>query len=178
MASASVLLAACGREDIPGSALPAQVSGFRSASVTAIDAERLAAEAVDPEELGSVLDAAGFTSAVERSYTSTLPAIRRVDAILARFESDAGATRYLDWLGDHASELIGRAELATEHRLDGVPIYIHLPDGCCPKEQVVALAAWRDGPYVARAVVAGPDADGAAAVELIAALRDGIAVDA
>lgn len=178
VASASVLLAACGREEIPGGALPTDVSGLRSAGVTRIDAERLAAEALEPESLADVLDAAGFASAVERSYISTLPGVRRLDAVLIRFGSEAGAARYLDWLGDHASDLIGRADLATEHRLDGVPIYIHVPDGCCPKEQVVALAAWRDGPYVARVLVAGPDADGAEAVEMISALRARVSTDA
>lgn len=178
MTAASVVLAACGRAEIPNTALPAQVSGFRSGSATRIDAEQIATEAIDREQLASVLDTAGFASAIERSYTSTSPGIRRVEAVLMRFDSDGGAARYLDWLGDHASELIGRAELATEHRVPGVPIYIHLPGGCCPKEQVVALAAWREGAYVARAVVAGPDADGPQGVELISTLRDAVSIDA
>jgi hypothetical protein len=159
-------------------ALPAQAPGFRSASVERIDADELAAEAIDRQALASILDAAGFASAVERSYTSTRPGNRRIQAVLIRFDSGPGAARYLAWLGDHVSDLIGEARTDDEHRLDGVPIYIHQPDGCCPKEQVVALAAWRDGPYVARAVVAGSDADGAEVAELISALRDAIAIDA
>lgn len=178
LASASVILATCGSEEIPSTALPAQVPGFRSAAFARIDADRLAAEAIDRQELAGVLDAAGFASAVERSYTSTRPENGHIEAVLMRFDSGDGAARYLDWLGDHVSDIIGDAQIAPEQDLDGIPVYVHHPDGCCPKEQVVALAVWQDGRYVARALVAGPDADGPQTAQLLSSIRAGISTDA
>lgn len=178
MICVGVLVAACGREAIPRAALPAQIERFRSASLTELDAQDVAAEAIDRTALADVLDAAGFESAVRRSYSGTGPGIRRIEVLLLRFGSGSGATRYLEWQRGHVSDIIGDAEVPPEHELDGIPIYVHLPDGCCPKEQVVALAAWRDGPYVARALVAGPDADSPQTLELLSALRTGISTDA
>ncbi|HEU4355767.1 MAG TPA: hypothetical protein VFT27_09285 [Actinomycetota bacterium] len=138
----------------------------------------MAAEAIDRQELAGVLDAAGFASAVERSYTSTRPENGHIEAVLMRFDSGDGAARYLDWLGDHVSDIIGDAQIAPEQDLDGIPVYVHHPDGCCPKEQVVALAVWQDGRYVARALVAGPDADGPQTAQLLSSIRAGISTDA
>ncbi|HET9723907.1 MAG TPA: hypothetical protein VFR44_08720 [Actinomycetota bacterium] len=178
MICVGVLLAACGREAVPGAALPLQIERFRSASLTELDAEDVAAEAVDRTGLADVLDAAGFESAIRRSYSGIGPGIRRVEVLLLRFDSGSGAARYLEWQRSHVSDIIGNASVAPQHELVGIPVYVHLPDGCCPKEQVVALAAWRDGPYVARALVAGADADGPQTLELLAALRRGISTDA
>ena len=173
-----LLLASCGREAIPTAALPAQIEQFRSDSLTELDARDVAAEAIDRAALGDVLDSAGFESAVRRSYSGPGPGIRRIEVLLLRFDSGTGAARYLEWQQGHVSDIIGEAEPAAERASGGIPIYVHLPDGCCPKEQVVALAAWRDGAYVARALLAGPDADGPQTVRLLSALRTGISTDA
>jgi hypothetical protein len=174
----SVALAACGGEAIPSASLPLEIAGLHATSVREIDARSLAAEALDPVALEGLLDAAGFRAALERTYTGPDPAIRRVEIRIVRFDSVSGAERFVDWQQEHAGDVIGDTQPAAQETAQGIPISIHLPDGCCAKEQVLALAAWHLGPDVVRVIVAGPDADGPEAATLIDVLHVEIPADA
>lgn len=177
-AVATVLLATCGGDAAPPTALPVEIEGFRSNSLAELDAREVAADAIDVQALATLLDSAGFGSAIERSYTGPGQGIRRMDVRIVRFSSEPGAERYLAWQREHVSDVIGDAKLATEHQLAGAPIYLHMPDGCCTKETVLALAMWRKGPAVVRVLVAGPGADGAKAASMIEDLYRSIPLDA
>lgn len=168
----ALALAACGggADPIPRTALPVQIDGFRATTVTEPDLQEVAAEAIDANALAEVLRDSGFEAALERSYSGTGPGIRRVEVLLVRFGSASDADRFLEWQEAHVSDVIGNAELSAGGA-SGPAIYIHLPDGCCAKEQVSALAAWRHETDVVRVLVSGPDADGAKAAALIADLR-------
>lgn len=159
--AAMASLAACEQDaSIPGTALPAAIASFASTPQRELDAAALAAQAVDGDALAGLLDAAGFRAAVERTYTGSDPALRRVEVLLARFASEEGAERYLAWQRDHVSDVIGEAEPSAENLVQGTTVYVHQPDGCCAKEQVTSLATWRTGSDVFRVLMAGPDADG------------------
>lgn len=136
-----------------------------------LTAERVAADAIDASALASLLEAAGFERAVERSYAGRSSGIRRVVVRVVRFETTAGAERYLAWLRSHPSEVIGAATTVPGDR-DVGPIFIHEPGGCCPKELPLAMGAWRLEREVVRVIVAGPAADGAAGAALLVRLRD------
>lgn len=167
-----VALAACASESTPPEAPPAgAVSDLRASEAVRLDEERIAADAIDQAELSSLLGDAGFESAVERRYAGPGGEIRRVEVRVVRFGTSDGAERYLAWVVDHVEELIGEAAPATS--TPGMPtsVYVHVPGGCCPKETVLALSAWRDGRDVLRVLVAGPGADGAAGIDLIASIR-------
>jgi hypothetical protein len=145
------------------------VPNLRPAPPVELTAQQLAAEATDPGQLAALLDDAGFETAVVRSYAGgPAAAVRRADIRVIRFGSPAGAERYLSWLSEHASDLVGDATRSVSR---GVALYLHEPTGCCAKETGVALAAWRHGREVIQVLVAGPGADDAAARRIIGPVR-------
>lgn len=149
--------------------LPAQVAGLPGASPVELDAERVAADALDPGALASLLADAGFERAVERTYAGPDGDLRRVAVRVVRFATPEGAARYLSWLRTHASEIIGA--LAETVESEAGPVFVHRPGGCCPKELPLAMGAWRSGTEVIRVVAAGPAADGQAGVALLVRLH-------
>jgi hypothetical protein len=151
-------------------ALPDGLGRLRAAPAVELDAERVAADALDAQALASLLADAGFEAAVERTYSGPGSQIRRVAVRVIRFEDLAGAERYLSWLRTHADEVIG--ELAATVDTDAGPVFVHEPGGCCPKELPLAMAAWRAGSEVIRVILAGPAADGPAGVGLLTRLRE------
>jgi hypothetical protein len=150
---------------------PSDVGGLAPATTTLVTAEDVATEAVDADALSGILDIAGFQAGVRRSYAGGGRAIRRVEVRVLDFESSDGASMYLAWLRANVADLIGDVR-DTERTLFGdVPLYIHLPDGCCPREPAVALAAWSQGPQVVRVLVSGAAADARKAVRLVREVR-------
>ena len=153
-------------------ALPDELGGLRAAATVELDAERVAADALDPAELASLLADAGFESAIERTYTGPSAGIRRIAVRVLRFGTPEGAERYLRWIRAHASEIIG--ELAGTVQSEAGLVFIHEPGGCCAKELPLAMGAWRSRREVIRVVVAGPAAEGPAGAELLARLHSRI----
>jgi hypothetical protein len=166
------MLAACAGEPLtPQAVPPGDVGGLAPATTSIVTAEDVAAEALDTDDLSGVLDMAGFQVGVRRSYVGGGPAIRRVDLRILNFESVGGAELYLAWLRSHVTEVIGDVEDRSRMLFDDVPVYVHVPDGCCPREPAVALAAWSRGPQVVRVLIAGASADGRRAVRLVRDVR-------
>lgn len=168
----AVALAACASAPLahvpgPPALPPEEIAGFASTTTTVLGAADVASEAVDAGVLSDLLDAAGFESGVRHSYVGDTLAIRRLEVRVLIFETSVGAESYLEWLRGHAADVIGDAERSSDLQVRDVPVFVHVPDGCCPREPVVALAAWRRERDVVRVIVAGPAADGPRAAALI-----------
>lgn len=146
---------------------PTEVGGLTPTTTTPVTAEDVAAEAVDVEALSDILDVAGFQTGVRRAYAGDGRAIRRVEVGVLSFESNEGASAYLTWLRSNVADLIGEVRNPDKILFRDVPLVVHRPDGCCPREPAVAFAAWSRGPHVVRVLVAGAAADGRKAVRLV-----------
>jgi len=168
VAIVGLALLACGSQAVPPPTPPENaVSGLRAATAVELALEEVASDAVDVAELRTLLDDAGFQAAVSRSYSRPHGAVRRVDVRVVRFATEDGAERYLTWIESHAEDVIGDASPATGLQIPRASLYLHLPEGCCPKETPIVLAAWRQGRDVVRVLVAGPGADGRAIAGLV-----------
>jgi hypothetical protein len=125
-----------------------------------LTAEDLAADAVDRPALLSLLEDAGFAAGRELAGADRSSGIYRAAARAIAFEEEDGAETYLAWLGDHAGEVIGAAEVVgtiEPASNDGsVEVFRHEPGDCCPKATVNYFAAWRDGDVVVTLELAGP----------------------
>jgi hypothetical protein len=127
----------------------------------------LASDAFEPDELAELLEGE-VVGAVERSYSGGAAEIRRVEVRVARFSSQAGASRYLTWLDRNDEQLIGDNDpVAALTVPPGASVRLHEPDGCCAKEVPAALTAWRTGVDVVVVTVSGPGVDGTNAVEVV-----------
>ncbi len=160
-------LAGCAGSSLTPAEPPSNVGGLTPTTTTVVTAEDVAAEAVDSEALSGILDIAGFQAGVRRAYAGDGRAIRRVEVGVFSFESNEGASTYLAWLRANVADLIGEVRSPDKTLFGDVPLIVHLPDGCCPREPAVALAAWSRGPQVVRVLVAGAAADGRKAVRLV-----------
>ena len=161
-------LAGCAGSSLtPPAEPPSNVGGLTPTTTTLVTAEDVAAEAADSDALSGILDVAGFQAGVRRAYAGDGRAIRRVDVGVFSFESNEGASTYLAWLRANVADLIGEVRSPDKTLFGDVPLVVHLPNGCCPREPAVALAAWSRGPQVVRVLVAGAAADGRKAVRLI-----------
>jgi hypothetical protein len=165
-------LAACaGTSLIPHAVPPDDVGGLPPTTTTVVSAEDVAAEAVDADVLSAVLDLAGFHAGVRRSYAGDGRAVRRVDVRVLNFGSSDGATMYLAWFEANVTDLIGEVRAPDRTLFGDVPLFVHVPDGCCPREPAVAIAAWSQGSQVVRVLIAGAAADGRRAVRLVREVR-------
>lgn len=161
-------LAGCAGSSLtPPAEPPSNVGGLTPTTTTLVTAEDVAAEAVDAQALSGILDVAGFQAGVRRAYAGDGRAIRRIDVGVFSFDSNEGASTYLAWLRANVADLIGEVRGPDKTLFGDVPLVVHLPDGCCPREPAVALAAWSRGPQVVRVLVAGAAADGRKAIRLI-----------
>lgn len=168
---ALTLTACAGTSLTPHAVPPGDVGGLAPAATSVVTAEDVAAEAVDTEVLSVVLDIAGFQAGVRRSYAGNGRSIRRVEVRILNFGSADGASIYLAWLRANVADLIGEVRSSEKTLFGDVPLHVHLPDGCCPREPAVALAAWSQGPQVVHVLVAGAAADGRRAVRLVREVR-------
>jgi hypothetical protein len=156
----AVALAACGSEQeqaapapptLPAKALPELDSRAR-----ALDAQALSEDALEPNELTSLLDDAGFLSGSEREFSGRTKTFDHVVARSLRFESPAGADEYLRWLGGHGDDFLGAAEPAELAPLgESAVAYTLARCGTCKKELPTFLAGWRRGDVVLTLLAAG-----------------------
>jgi hypothetical protein len=159
----AVLLAGCGAGEetapglrtLPPEALPELTSRTRS-----LDAEALAADALDPAALADVLDKAGFETGREREFSGKTKTFDHVVARALRFASPDGAEAYLDWLRGHGTDFLGRAAPAnlSSPGESGVTFML-VRCGTCKKELPTFLAGWRRGDVVLSLLAAGSGAN-------------------
>lgn len=158
---AAVLVAGCGGEsDLRAPSIPRDLVPGVATGVETLDAGAVAADALYPGKLASLLQDAGFVVGLERTFSGATR-LRRIAARVLVFGTADGARSYVGWLRAHASDVIGAARTEGTMALDGssIPVFVHLPGGCCPKETPVYLAAWVDGRRVLSVLAAGPGAN-------------------
>ena len=159
-------VAACGSDSkgsepsSPPPTLSADALSELASSARTLDAPALAADAFDPAELERVLDDGGFTTGREREFTGMTDTFDHVVARTLVFEDAAGADAYLDWLGRHGEDFLGRADAAgiTPPGDSGVA-FVLVPCGICKKELPTYLAGWRRGNTVLSLLAAGSGAN-------------------
>ena len=155
----AVTLAACARTPVAAPAdPPIDLRGFRVGPVSVLTLENVASDALDPSGLTDLLEAHGFTGASRRAYSAGIDQpIRTVRVEVVGFDGVSGARAYLDWLHEHAVELVG--DVREEPRLDppGAFVVSHAPSACCSKEQHIWLAAWQKGSRVVWMLMMGPE---------------------
>ena len=148
---------------LPASALPRMTS-----EMTVVDTDDLVNEVTHPDELRALLDRSGFASAAQRSFAGGPGAFSRVLARELAFETEAGATAFLEWFEASAPEEIVTAErISPEGMPDGIVVFRHRPDGCCHNDVSAYLAAWQRGSAVLSLHVGGRRANTRAFAELI-----------
>jgi hypothetical protein len=136
-----------------------------------LDATDVAAQAIRPEDLEALLDAAGFSGGVERSFVGGTGSFSRVVARTVAFGADAGAAVYLSWLREHVAEILGATEPVSDPQLPAGAVSVrHLPNGCCPKEVPVYLVAWQRDELVLSVEASGQRARAEAIFPIVRAL--------
>lgn len=161
-AALGLAVAACGAQEEPATraapaTLPAAALPELASSARTLDAEALAADALEPKSLGALLSDSGFESGREREFSGKTTTWDRVLARTLRFGSPQGAQAYLAWLGTHGNDLLGRAVAAKfgPPGIDGVA-FVLARCGTCKKELPTFLAGWRRGDLVFFLLAAGP----------------------
>jgi hypothetical protein len=166
VALAAAVTACGGGSDEPAPARPAPATlspgalADLASTVRTLDASDLAADALDPAELERVLDEGGFTAGREREFTGKTDTFDHVVARTLVFDDAAGADAYLDWLGRHGEDFLGRVDAAgvTPPGESGVA-FVLVPCGICKKELPTYLAGWRRGDTVLTLLAAGSGAN-------------------
>lgn len=149
-------VAAPGLGTVPAlTALPAEALPGHAAKVVELDATLVASDAVQPQELQVLLEDAGFVGGRQRTFSNGGSPPRRLLARVLQFGDAAGATAYLGWLREHASDVIGTAAPAPAPDLPEAFLAHRVPSGCCHQEVPIFLAAWRRGSTVLSLQVAG-----------------------
>jgi hypothetical protein len=153
-------LAACARSD----PVPTVASGpLPAASARPVTEDLLANDAVDRDDLLSLLDDAGFEGATELVGADRAAGIHQASVRAVAFADGDGADRYLGWLDEHVDEVIGVASPVGEVALPGadasIEVFRHEPGDCCPKATVSYLTAWREGDVVVVLQLAGPSVE-------------------
>lgn len=158
---------ALGIEPIPAEALPG-----RAAQPVELDAGQVSTDAVDVEELETLLSDAGFVAGTQRQFSRTVGGRRTTLARVLVFETSQGAQAYLGWLADHIGDVIGKAQ--PVHGLsvpDGAIVYVHEPNPCCHNETRLVLAGWKDGATVMTLQLGGQVVRTRAVPELVSRLE-------
>ncbi|MGE5226442.1 MAG: hypothetical protein ACM3OO_06155 [Planctomycetaceae bacterium] len=123
-----------------------------------LDATGAAADAVQPQDLRSLLEGAGFVGARERTWAGMQGPFARVVVRAWVFGSAGGAATFLTWVRDQPAQLIGIAQPVDGGAglPDSVALALHRPSGCCHEETPIYLASWRRGPVVWTIRASGP----------------------
>jgi hypothetical protein len=173
-------LTACADEVTPvAPVLPADALPGMESELAAVDANMLASDALDPGQLGGLLDDAGFLSGRERTFSGPGERFSLVVTRVLVFASSAGAASYVGWLRGHPEDLLGTAQTLEPLELPGDPFLLgHRPGGCCPKDVPVYVSAWRRGSTVLFLRASGRRADPVSVQDLAADLDMLVKADA
>lgn len=157
---AAIAVAACSRDATP--AVPAaSFPSLDAGEVVRLDAETLAADALEPGSLQELLERTRFATGSERTFVGD-GGVRSVTARVLEFGSVDGAAEYLRWIEDHASDILGETRVEPPIEVGGgvARVFSHAPGGCCPKAMTTVLAAWRRGNLVLSVLASGSEVRG------------------
>ena len=161
---------ACGAEPTPPPSIPTDaVTALDAAPTRTLTVEEVADDALDPSDLAEILSDAGYRSGAERAFTGRLD-VRSVTVRVLAFGSPSGVETYLGWLRDHMRDVIGPIDVSTTITVQGseVPVYGHLPGGCCPKDAPVYLTGWSAGSNAITVLAIGPGVDEGTVADVVA----------
>jgi hypothetical protein len=144
----------------PPATLSADALSDLASTARTLDAAALASDAFDRGVLERVLDEGGFATGREREFTGLTDTFDHVVARTLVFEDAAGADAYLEWLGRHGEDFLGRVDAAgvMPPGESGVA-FVLVPCGICKKELPTYLAGWRRGHTVLTLLAAGSGAN-------------------
>jgi hypothetical protein len=155
-------LTACGHTNVDYApparppALNADAVPHASSEFTRLNADRVTSGALEVQRLSALLASARYVGGTERTFVSTSSPFDRVSTRVLQFASTAGAAAYTRWVGAHPADLIGDAEPSGSLDLEGAPsVYVHSPNGCCPKDVPKSLAVWQRNRYVLEIIASG-----------------------
>jgi hypothetical protein len=178
-AMALLVAASCGAGDTalapaadpPPEAIPARALPGTASDAVALDARRVATDAIAAGSLETLLLDAGFEGGSERTFSKVAGGRRLLHARVLEFETAAGAQRYVRWLSDHVEELIGDAALDPALEAPGGgTVYVHEPDPCCHNDTRIFLAVWAEGGRAITLEISGQAARATDVAELTARL--------
>jgi hypothetical protein len=139
---------------LPESSLPKLDSRAR-----ALSASTLAEDSLAPE-LEKALEDWDYLTGLEREFSGKTTTFDHVVARTLLFESADGAKAYLAWLGQHADNVLGRAQPADLQPLGESGVAFTLAGcGTCKKELPTFLAGWRRGATVLSLLASGSGAN-------------------
>jgi hypothetical protein len=167
LAALAAAVTACGSDSKgsepapqPPATLSADALSDLASTARTLDAAALASDAFDRGVLERVLDEGGFATGREREFTGLTDTFDHVVARTLVFEDAAGADAYLEWLGGHGEDFLGRVDAAgvMPPGESGVA-FVLVPCGICKKELPTYLAGWRRGHTVLTLLAAGSGAN-------------------
>jgi len=137
-------------------ALDAHAVPDATSAATSLNVDRVTTGALEAARLTALLGSAGFVGGTERSFVSDTGPLDRASTRVLQFAHDQGAAEYLRWVEAHPGDLIGDAERSRPLDLEGRPsVYVHTPNGCCPKDAPKSLAVWQRDRYVLEVIASG-----------------------
>ncbi len=121
-----------------------------------VDAQEIITGAADAASLKSLLERSGYVVGRERTFVSRKSPLDRTDTRVLEFSSPDGAAQYLHWVASHPGDVIGDVKAASPLDLPGAPeVFVHTPNGCCPKDVPKSLAVWQRDRYVLEVIANG-----------------------
>jgi hypothetical protein len=140
--------------------LPASVLPGLDERARTLGAEALAADSLVPAPLRQLLEDSGYVTGSEREFSGKTKTFDHVIARALLFEEPQGADAYLEWLGEHGDDFLGRAEPA-KLALPGTSgvAFTLAACGTCKKELPTFLAGWRRGATVLSLLASGSGAN-------------------
>lgn len=161
---AALALAGCGgageKEAPPPPTLAAEALPELASRSRTLDVNGLAADAFEPAELVEIVEDAGFVAGREREFSGKSRTWDHVVARTLRFASEEGAQAYVDWLGRHPEDFLGKAARAEWSAPGEAGVaFVLVPCASCKKELPTFLAGWRRDTIVATLLAAGAGAN-------------------
>lgn len=121
----------------------------------ALDPGALVSEAVDHAGLRRILERGRYVGGREREFFGGAVLFDHVTERVLRFGGVAGASSYLRWLREHASDSLGDPVSVTATSI-GAGGFVYRPRGCgCHTETPTYLIAWRRGRDALTVLAAG-----------------------
>ena len=138
---------------LPAGALPQLDSRART-----LDGRAFAQDASRPDAVAGLLDRQGYVTGSEREFFGRAPTFNHVVARVLEFRAPAGASAFLEWLGQNASAFIGDAESLSLLSFGSRPLLFPVSGCDCHPQVPSYLAVWQRGIRVHWLFAAGPEA--------------------